>query len=100
MAETAVKTRDLIVSKIVEPSKYKVLLLNDDHTPMEFVIILLMSVFKHTEDAARDITLKVHNEGAGVAGVYNFEIAEQKALDATMIARNNNHPLVIKVEEA
>ena len=99
MADTAVKTRDLVVTKIGEPSKYKVLLMNDDYTPMEFVIVLLMSVFKHTEESAKSITMKIHNEGSGVAGVYNYEIAEQKALDATMISRNNNHPLQIKLEE-
>jgi ATP-dependent Clp protease adaptor protein ClpS len=99
MAETIVKTRDLVVTKIGEPCKYKVLLFNDDYTPVDFVIILLMSVFKHTEESAKTITMKIHNEGSGVAGVYTYEIAEQKALDATMISRNNNHPLQIKLEE-
>ena len=99
MADTAVKSRDLVATRIKEPSQYKVILLNDDYTPMEFVIILLMSVFKHSQEAATDITMQIHNEGAGVAGIYNFEIAEQKAMDATQLARTASHPLVIKVEE-
>lgn len=99
MADTATKSRDLVVTDIKEPSKYKVIILNDDKTPVDFVIALLMGVFKHDENSALKITLKIHNEGSGVAGTYNFEIAEQKAVDATMLARNNGHPLVIKVEE-
>jgi len=100
MAETATKGRELISSRIIEPPKFKVIFVNDDYTPMEFVIALLISIFKHDQASATNITMQIHHEGAGVAGIYNFEIAEQKALDATMIARNNSHPLVIKVEEA
>ena len=99
MSDTAVKSRELVVTRIAEPGKFKVLFLNDDYTPMEFVIALLMSVFKHSEASARDITLKIHNDGSGVAGIYTFEIAEQRAVESTLIARNNQHPLVIKVEE-
>ena len=99
MGETAVKTRDLVATRIKEPSKYKVILINDDYTPVDFVIALLITIFKHDEASATAITLKIHNEGSGVAGVYTYEIAEQKAMDSTLIARNNNHPLQIKVDE-
>jgi ATP-dependent Clp protease adaptor protein ClpS len=99
MSNTAVKSRDLVTTRIASPSKYKVIFLNDDFTPVDFVIALLMSVFKHNENSATNITVQIHNEGAGVAGIYTFEIAEQKALDATLVARNNGHPLAIKVEE-
>jgi ATP-dependent Clp protease adaptor protein ClpS len=99
MSDTAVKSRDLVSNRIKEPSKYRVIILNDDKTPMEFVVALLIGVFKHSEPAAIDLTMKIHNEGSAVAGTYNFEIAEQKAVDATLLARNSNHPLVIKVEE-
>jgi ATP-dependent Clp protease adaptor protein ClpS len=99
MADTATKSRDLVVTDIKQPPKYKVIILNDDKTPMEFVIALLVGVFKHSEASAVQITMKIHNEGSGVAGTYNFEIAEQKAVDATMLSRNAGHPLVIKVEE-
>lgn len=99
MADTAVKSRDLISTRILEPKKYKVLFLNDDYTPMDFVVALLIGIFKHSESSATKITMQIHNEGSGVAGVYNFEIAEQKALDATLVARNAGYPLAIKVEE-
>jgi ATP-dependent Clp protease adaptor protein ClpS len=99
MSDTAVKTRDLVLTNLKPPGKYKVLLLNDDVTPVDFVIILLMSVFKHTQEAAITITTKIHNEGSGVAGVYTYEIAEQKAIDAIEMIKDNNFPLQIKVEE-
>ena len=82
-----------------EPSKYKIIFLNDDKTPMEFVVSLLVEYFKHSDDVARTITLKIHEEGSGVVGVFNYEIAEQKALEATGISRDNGFPLRIKVEE-
>ena len=99
MAETAVKSRDLVVSSIKPPSRYKVVVCNDDVTPMEFVIAMLVSVFKHGEEAAIDLTLKIHHDGSAVAGVYSYEIAEQKGIDATVLARDHGHPLQIRVEE-
>lgn len=83
---------------INEPKKYKVLFLNDDKTPIEFVVELLIIIFKHTEDTARDITLKVHNEGSAVVGIYSYEIAEQKGVEATKLARDHNFPLQIKID--
>ena len=99
MAETATKSRELVLTNIRPPGRYKVIVCNDDVTPMEFVIVMLMTVFKHSQEAATDLTLKIHNDGSAVAGVYSYEIAEQKGIDATMIAREHGHPLVIKVEE-
>jgi ATP-dependent Clp protease adaptor protein ClpS len=84
---------------VTEPKNWKVILLNDDVTPAEFVVILLMAVFKHTQEAAIEIMNKVHHEGSGVAGVYTYEIAEQKAIDAVQMSKDNNFPLQIKVEE-
>lgn len=98
MADTDVKSRDLVTTKIAKPSKYKVIFVNDDATPMEFVVALLIGVFKHNEASATKVMLQIHNEGSGVAGIYTFEIAEQKAMDATLISRNAGHPLVIRVE--
>jgi ATP-dependent Clp protease adaptor protein ClpS len=66
---------------------------------MEFVIGILMEIFKHTSDTASDIMLQVHETGSGVAGVYSFEIAESKAVEATNQARTAGHPLQIKLEE-
>ena len=83
---------------IKEPGKFCVIFHNDDMTPMEFVSQLLMTVFHHDEHAAREIMLKVHSEGRAVAGVYIFEVAEQKAMDSVGIARNNGFPLSVSVE--
>lgn len=99
MADTAVKSRDLVVTGIKAPSKYKVVVMNDDVTPMEFVIVMLMMVFKHSQDKATALTMDIHNNGSAVAGVYSFEIAEQKGIDATILARESGHPLQIRVEE-
>jgi ATP-dependent Clp protease adaptor protein ClpS len=98
MAETLTKVKESIDTVILEPSKYKVVLYNDNHTPVEFVIALLMKVFRHSETSAVDITLKVHNEGSGVAGIYSYEVAEQKGIEGTNMAREQGYPLVIKVE--
>ena len=94
-----VKLDEKIKQKIEEPKRFKVIFLNDDHTPMEFVIQLLEAIFKHSQETAKQITLEIHNEGSGVAGVYSFEIAEVKAVEATNLARTNGFPLQIKMEE-
>jgi ATP-dependent Clp protease adaptor protein ClpS len=84
--------------KVKEPSKYKVIVCNDDVTPVEFVVAMLVSVFNHEERQAINLTLTVHNKGSAVAGIYSYEIAEQKVLDATNMARLNGYPLVVKME--
>jgi ATP-dependent Clp protease adaptor protein ClpS len=99
MSDTAVKTRDIVSTNLKTPSRYKVIVMNDDFTPMEFVIIMLISIFKHNQDSAIALTMKIHNEGSAVAGIYNYEIAEQRAIDATQLARENGHPLVVNVVE-
>jgi ATP-dependent Clp protease adaptor protein ClpS len=66
---------------------------------MELVIDLLTGIFKHNESTAKDITLEIHETGSGIAGVYPFEIAEQKGIEATGVARSNGSPLRIQVEE-
>jgi len=98
-------TTDIIVdkkskttSKLKEPSKYKVIVCNDDQTSVEFVISMLVSVFKHNEKSAIALTLAIHNKGSAVAGIYSFEVAEQKAVDGTNLARAQGYPLIIKVE--
>jgi ATP-dependent Clp protease adaptor protein ClpS len=98
MAETLTKVKESIDTVILEPSKFKVVLYNDNSTPIEFVIAMLMKIFRHNESSAMDITMKVHNDGHGVAGIYSYEIAEQKGLEATALARQHGYPLVIKVE--
>lgn len=88
-----------IIQKIDEPALYKVIFLNDSATPMEFVIEVLMTIFKHSETTARDITVKIHEEGSAVVGLYTFEIAEQKGVEATNLSRSHGFPLQIKVEK-
>jgi ATP-dependent Clp protease adaptor protein ClpS len=99
MSTADVKIDEKIQKKTSEPEKYKVIFLNDDHTPMEFVVELLTTIFKHSTQSASDITLKVHEEGSGIAGVYTYEIAEQKGTEATTASRSHGFPLQIKIEK-
>lgn len=99
MANTDIQLDERIKSKIVEPKKWKVVFLNDDATPMDFVISLLIEIFKHNIQTAKEITMQVHETGSGVAGLYSFEIAEAKAAEATTLSRGNGFPLQIKIEE-
>ena len=99
MPSTDIQLDEKIKVKISEPKNWKVILLNDDSTPMEFVVSLLVEIFKHTPDTAKDIMIQVHETGSGIAGVYSFEIAEAKAVEATHQARTNGFPLQIKLEE-
>lgn len=96
---TEIKIDEKIVTKIKPPKLWKVVFLNDNKTPMEFVIELLSEIFKHSENTAKDITLEIHNTGSGVAGIYSYEIAEHKTIEATHIARANGFPLKIQLEE-
>ena len=81
-----------------EPGKFKVIVCNDDVTPVEFVVAMLVSVFKHDEKSAMKLTLEVHHKGSAVAGIYGYEIAEQKAVDGVNLARAHGYPLIIKIE--
>ena len=93
-----IKIDEKIKEDIEEPKKYKVIMLNDDKTPMDWVIGLLTTIFKHSQETAEKITLTIHNEGSGVVGVYTYEIAEQKTAEAITASRENGFPLVIKME--
>lgn len=96
MAHTETITRNKI--RIKKPGMFKVVFNNDDKTPMEFVIEVLMIIFHHDRVTAEAITLDVHNKGKGVAGVYTYEIAEQKMTETTTAARHNHFPLTVNVE--
>ena len=89
-------TQDLDIKK---PSRYQVILYNDEKTPMDFVIELLVNVFNHTHDSAEKVTLSVHNEGKGVAGVYFYEVAEQKVHESILVSRSAGYPLSLDIEE-
>jgi ATP-dependent Clp protease adaptor protein ClpS len=98
MAEVLTKNEVVEDLDLLEPGRFKVMLLNDDKTPMEFVVIVLMRIFHHSQDVAERIMLKIHNDGSASAGVYTYEVCEQKAIETTNLARENNFPLVVKVE--
>ena len=93
-----VAQKNKTTDKLKEPGKYKVIVCNDDVTPVEFVISMLVAVFRHDEKAALELTLSIHNKGSAVAGIFSYEVAEQKAIDATNMARTNGYPLITKVE--
>ncbi len=78
---------------------YKVLLINDDYTPMEFVVAVLEQIFRLSRESAVTLMLAVHNDGVGVAGVYTYEIAETKAQQVLSMARKYDHPLMCVVEK-
>ncbi|MEM9706392.1 MAG: ATP-dependent Clp protease adapter ClpS [Pseudomonadota bacterium] len=84
--------------KTKRPSLYKVILLNDDYTPQEFVVWLLQSIFNKTPEEAVRIMLHVHQNGIGVCGVYTYEVAETKVAQVMELARRNQHPLQCTME--
>lgn len=94
-----IKIEEKIKVEIKEPGLFRVIFFNDDYTPMDFVVSLLIELFKHSEETARIITMKIHEEGSSVVGVYSFEIAEQKMLEAVSLSRDNGFPLRVRVEE-
>jgi len=93
--EVAAESRE----KLKKPPLYRVLLHNDDFTTMEFVILVLESVFQKAEAEAFRIMWAVHTQGVGVAGVYTFEVAEMKVEKVTQMARAQEYPLLCTVEE-
>lgn len=82
-----------------EPGRYKVVFINDNHTPMEWVVDVLTRIFKHTVESAAEITMQIHTEGSGIAGVYSFEVAEQKAFETVKQSREHGFPLQVKLDE-
>ncbi len=86
--------------KLKRPPMYKVLLLNDDYTPMEFVVLVLESFFKLDREKATQIMLNVHTRGVGVCGVYTKDVAETKVAQVNEFSRSHQHPLLCASEEA
>ena len=87
-------------AKAKKPSMYKVLLLNDDYTPMEFVVIVLKRFFRMDMEQATRVMLHVHQQGVGVCGVFSYEVAETKVNQVMDAARQNQHPLQCTLEKA
>ncbi len=86
------------IDKVDTPKMYKVLLINDDFTPMDFVVLVLKRFFGKSEEEATKVMLDVHQKGAGVAGVYTLEMAEMKTMQVNQFARMNQHPFKCTVE--
>jgi len=86
-------------AKTKKPSLYKVLLLNDDYTPMEFVVLVLERFFRMNREQATRIMLHVHRRGVGICGVYTYEVAETKVSEVVDYARQNQHPLQCTMEK-
>lgn len=86
--------------KLKRPPMFKVLLLNDDYTPMEFVVLVLESFFKMDREKATQIMLNVHTRGVGVCGVYTKDVAETKVAQVNEFSRSHQHPLLCALEEA
>ncbi len=86
--------------KLKRPSLYRVILINDDYTPMEFVVEVLESIFSMERPKATRVMLEVHTKGKGICGVYNFEIAETKVAQVMSIAQQQQHPLLCTMEES
>ena len=103
MTEIKEVTPNVIVKKktkykVKPPNNFAVVLHNDDYTPMDFVVWVLIKIFHKTEGLAESIMLDVHKKGLGVAGVFHYEIAEQKATDVSVAAKQNEFPLQVTVE--
>ncbi len=90
---------DDVKTKIQPPSLYKVILNNDDYTPMDFVIEVLQRFFNADIDKATQIMLSVHHQGKGICGIYTAEIAETKVVQVNTYARDNEHPLLCTMEK-
>ncbi len=86
--------------KLKKPPMYKVIMLNDDYTPMEFVIMVLENLFRMDHEKAMQVMLNVHQKGKGVCGVFPHEVAETKVAQVQEVARSNEHPLQCTLEEA
>jgi ATP-dependent Clp protease adaptor protein ClpS len=85
--------------RLKRPPLYRVILLNDDYTPMEFVVQILQKVFSMDRNTATRIMLEVHTKGKGICGVYTYEIAETKVAQVTGLAQQHQHPLLCTMEE-
>jgi ATP-dependent Clp protease adaptor protein ClpS len=95
--DTGVLTR--VKPKTKKPSLYKVLILNDDYTPMEFVVHVLEQVFSKNREDAYTIMLHIHQKGVGVCGVYTYEVAETKVTQVMDLAKQAGHPLQCTLEK-
>ena len=99
-SDSQVLTRTRTKEKLKRPKMYRVLFHNDDYTPMEFVVLVLMQLFNHSQTQATRIMLHVHNRGIGVAGIYPFSVAETRVAEVTAVAEKSEYPLLCTMEPA
>jgi ATP-dependent Clp protease adaptor protein ClpS len=85
--------------KTKKPPLYRVIILNDDYTPMEFVVYILQAIFGFNRDKAQQIMLAIHTHGKGVCGIFTKEVAETKSAQVNNFAKDNEHPLVSDIEQ-
>ena len=97
--EFEVNIDEKIKNTVREPSMYNVIMVNDEQTPMDFVIDVLEKIFKHSRESAENLTLTIHNDGSAVVGTYTYELAEQKATETVNLSRSNGFPLQLKIDE-
>lgn len=98
MSNAAIGTNKKESTKPMEPGLFKVIIVNDNVTPVEFVVAVLIMLFGHNQGQATDLAYKIHHDGSAIAGTYSYEIAEQKAIESTEMARSHGFPLQVKVE--
>jgi len=91
--------KEKVKEKTKKPNLYKVLLLNDDYTPMEFVVHILERFFNKQRQEAEQIMLHVHHKGVGICGVFTYEVAETKVTQVTLFAKEHQHPLQCTMEK-
>jgi ATP-dependent Clp protease adaptor protein ClpS len=98
MGKTITRTKPVPNLELKEPPLYKVIYINDNVTTMDFVIQSLVDIFNHSFESANDLTVKIHEEGSATVATLPYEMAEQKGVEVTQLARNNGFPLTVKLE--
>jgi len=99
MSDNTQQSTEVTHTKLRSPPKYNVIMLNDDATPMDFVISALTTIFHKNGDEAHTLTMHIHENGRAIAGTYIFEVAEQKVSETLTAARLAGHPLTLTLEE-
>ncbi|MBE6049031.1 MAG: ATP-dependent Clp protease adaptor ClpS [Clostridium sp.] len=85
--------------KVKEPKRYKVVMYNDDFTSMDFVVYILVNIFRKRQDDAVNIMMTVHKNGSAIVGIYSYDIAKTRVMKANALAQEENYPFKIEVEE-
>ena len=93
------KSKTIQKTELKYPDRFNVIIINDDYTPMEFVIKLLLEIFNKNIEQAKQLTIEIHEKGKAIVGSYNQEIGEQKVQEVTLISRHNGHPLKSLLEK-